>query len=212
LPVNVFVVEHPQGLCLFDAGERAEAARPGYFPWWHPFFKLARFELGQEDEAAPQLRALGYDPADVRWVVLSHLHTDHVGGLEAFRSAEVLVSRPEWEHARGPAGSLRGYLPQRWPKGLDPHLVDVDGDTVGPFAGSYDIAGDGRLLLVPLPGHTAGHVGLLVSEHRPTHLLIGDAADDAEELADLQPEVAQFCRDEGVAVLASHGELTEDTA
>ena len=109
----------------------------------------------------------------MRWVVLSHLHTDHVGGVSAFAHADVLVSRIEWERAAGMRGRLRGYLPQHWPAGLTPRLVDFSGPAAGPFAASHDVAGDGRLLMVPLPGHTPGHAGLLVDGQT---LLAGDAS------------------------------------
>jgi glyoxylase-like metal-dependent hydrolase (beta-lactamase superfamily II) len=169
LPVHAFAVEHPAGICLFDAGQTARAASPGYHQRWHPFLGLARVELTPEDEVASQL-----DPMAVRWVVLSHLHTDHVGGLHAFTHADVLVSRLEWERGSGWRGRLRGYVPQRWPAGLEPSLVDLTGQAAGPFSATYDVAGDGRLLMVPLPGHTPGHVGLIVDAQV---LLAGDAPD-----------------------------------
>jgi glyoxylase-like metal-dependent hydrolase (beta-lactamase superfamily II) len=169
LPVHAFAVAHPEGVCLFDTGQSARASRAGYHPSWHPYLRLARFELEPEDEVAAQL-----DPHAVRWVVLSHLHTDHVGGLSAFAHAEVLVTRTEWERASGVSGRLRGYLPQHWPSGLVPRLVDFSGSPAGPFLASYDIAGDRRLLMVPLAGHTPGHAGLLVDGET---LLAGDASE-----------------------------------
>jgi glyoxylase-like metal-dependent hydrolase (beta-lactamase superfamily II) len=204
LPVNAFLVEHPEGLCLFDTGQTARAAEPGYFPAWQPFFRLARFELEPADEASALLERLGFDAADVRWVVLSHLHTDHVGGLAAFASADVIVAREEWTAAAGMSGRIRGYLPQEWPAGLEPRLVELDGPAVGPFTGSYDVAGDGRLLLVPLPGHTRGHSALLVRDDERRWLLAGDAAHSAGELAATAPQVAEFCAHEGVVVLTAH--------
>jgi N-acyl homoserine lactone hydrolase len=192
LPVNAFLVDHPAGRCLFDTGQSARAARSGYLPRWHPFLRLARFELTEQDEVGAQV-----DPVTVRWVVLSHLHTDHAGGLEPFRGAEVLVSRTEWERARGLAGRLRGYLPQRWPEGIEPRLVDFDGPPVGPFAASYDVAGDGRLLLVPVPWHTPGHLGLLVRGERGGYLLGGDV-EPSEPLA-------SYCAREGLVYLWAHG-------
>jgi glyoxylase-like metal-dependent hydrolase (beta-lactamase superfamily II) len=167
LPVHAFAVDHPDGVCLFDTGQTERASRGGYHPRWHPYLRLARFELTPEDEVVSQL-----DPVAVRWVVLSHLHTDHGGGLSAFTHAEVLVSRIEWERAAGVGGRLRGYLPQHWPTGLTPRLVDFSGPAAGPFAASHDVADDGRLLMVPLPGHTPGHAGLLVDGET---LLAGDA-------------------------------------
>lgn len=196
LPVNVFLVEHPAGLCLFDTGQTAVAGAPGYFPRWYPFFRLARFELVAEDEIAEQI-----DPASVRWVVLSHLHTDHVGGLAGLRHAEVLVTRVEWERAAGIRGRLRGYLPQYWPAGLEPHLIDFSAGPAGAFPVSHDVAGDGSLSMVPLPGHTPGHAGLLVDQRV---LLSGDAAHSVVEFAAAAPEIAAWCAREGVRVLLSH--------
>ncbi len=213
LPVNVFLIEHPLGLCLVDTGQTSAAAAKGYFPRWYPFFKLARFELGPGDEAATQIAAAGFQLKQVRWVVLTHLHTDHVGGLGAFRDAEVIVARAEWEPAQGLGGRLRGYLPQRWPRGLQPRVVDFTGPAVGPFRGSYDVASDGRLLFVPLPGHTPGHAALVVGiDPKQTYLCAGDAALRASELPREAPHVAEWCRRENVVILTTHDDLAEPAA
>ena len=204
LPVNAFLIRHPAGLCLFDTGQTARATRRGWFPWWHPFFRLSRFELEAEDEVATQLRSRGIAPAQVSRVLLSHLHTDHVGGLDAFTHAEVLVPRVEWKRATGLAGRIRGYLPQHWPPEIEPTLVDFDGPPLGPFAGTYDVAGDGRLLLVPTPGHTPGHSALVVRAEEQTWLLAGDMVHSAAELDRVDAEVAAWCRENRVAVLPAH--------
>jgi N-acyl homoserine lactone hydrolase len=212
LPVNFFLLEHGDGLCLFDTGQSARAAGPGYISQWHPFLRLARFELTESDEAAPQLRALGHDPAQVRWVVLSHLHTDHVGGVAPFRDAEVIVTRTEWERFGGLGGRIRGYLPQHWPADLEPTLVELDGPPIGPLAGSFDLAGDGSLLLVPLPGHTAGHIGLLAKGRGASYLLGGDAAHSAHELADIHPRLDEYCRHHEITPLLSHDPAASSAA
>jgi len=204
LPVHAFLVEHPDGLCLFDCGQTARAAVAGYLPRWHPFFRLSRFELGKDDEVPAQLRSRGLDPAGVRWVVLSHLHTDHVGGIDSFPEAEVLISATEWAHAAGLAGRLRGYLPHLWPKDLRPTLVEYHGPPVGPFLGSWDLVGDGRLVLVPTPGHTPGHMALLARDGDRSFLLCGDLVHEAGELAHVAPAVDRFCRLHGVTPLATH--------
>ena len=190
LPVNAFLVHHPDGLCLFDTGQTARAARPGYHQRWHPFLRLARFELGPEDEIGPQLVRVGIDPAAVRWVVLSHLHTDHVGGVGSFPGAKVIVSRVEWERAQGLAGQLRGYVPQHWPLGK-PTLVD----------GSYDVAGDGSLLVVPAPGHTPGHLAMIVRDEAGGWFLGGDVAHTPSELP---RDLAAMCEREGLTALLAH--------
>ena len=207
MPVNAFLVEHPDGLCLFDTGQTARAAEAGWFPGWYPFFRLARFELGAGDEAVAQLARLGREPDSVRLVVLSHLHTDHTGGLGAFTGADVVVAREEWERASGLGGRLRGYLPQHWPAGLRPRLVDLDGPALGPFAATHDLLGDGLLVLVPTPGHTPSHLGMLVRDEARTLLLAGDLAHTAAELSAVAPELAAWCETERVVVLTAHDDL-----
>jgi glyoxylase-like metal-dependent hydrolase (beta-lactamase superfamily II) len=204
LPVNVFLIEHSAGVCLFDTGQTARATAPGYFPSWYPFFRLARFELTRDDEVGEQLRRLGHDVTDVRWIVLSHLHTDHVGGLAAFVGTDVLVSRTEWDDAQGLAGRLRGYLPQYWPPSARVRLVDFDEPPIGPFAGTHDVAGDGSLLLVPTPGHTRGHLSLLARDGRQSFLLGGDVAEAADDLDRAAPALADYCKRSGIVFLATH--------
>ena len=206
-PVNVFALRHPAGLCLFDAGQSADAVTAGYFPRWYPFFRLARFELGPDDEVGPQLDRLGLGAESPRWVVLSHLHTDHAGGLGSLRAQEVLVSRTEWQRAVGFPGRLRGYLPQYWPQHVAPRLVDFTAEPIGPFPASHDLAGDGSLVLVPTPGHTPGHMSLLVSAGRRRFLLAGDLCATADGLETAAPALAAYCRRHGIAVLATHDPL-----
>ena len=113
----------------------------------------------------------------------------------------MLVSRVEWKRAQGLGGRLRGYLPQHWPEGLVPTLVDFDGPPVGPFLSSHDIARDGSLVLVPTPGHTPGHASLVAAE---SAFLGGDMAHSEEELRATAPEVVRWCDDEGLPVLLAH--------
>jgi glyoxylase-like metal-dependent hydrolase (beta-lactamase superfamily II) len=92
-------------------------------------------------------------------------------------------------------------VPQHWPQGLVPRLVDFEGPPVGPFAGSHDLAGDGRLVLVPTPGHTPGHLALIARDADHGFLLGGDLAHSSEALP---PEVAEFCRRESLVYLGTH--------
>jgi glyoxylase-like metal-dependent hydrolase (beta-lactamase superfamily II) len=165
LPIHLWVVEHPEGLIVVDTGETARATEAGYFPRWHPYFRLAVREwVTPDDEAGPAIRRLGLDPRDVRWVVMTHLHTDHAGGLEHFRGTEILIARTEFEHASGTAGKLRGYLPHRWPGWLDPTLVDFTPRPYGPFPESFTLTDAGDVHLVATRGHTPGHLSVVVEE------------------------------------------------
>lgn len=177
LPIYAWVIEHPEGLIVVDTGETAQAAQPGYFPAWHPAFRLAvRESLTPDDEIGPGLRRLGLSPDDVRWVVLTHLHTDHAGGLHHFPRARVLVARKEYEVARGFAGMARGYQPQHWPSWLAPELLDFQPQAVGPFPVSHALTRAGDVMLVPTNGHSAGHTSVLVRDGELTLALAGDVS------------------------------------
>ncbi|MDX6503788.1 MAG: N-acyl homoserine lactone hydrolase, partial [Gaiellaceae bacterium] len=145
IPVNVFVIEHPAGLLLFDAGLRARAGHDRYLPGLHPFLRLARFEVTRDEEAPEGLRRLGLDPHDVRWVLLSHLHADHAGAARLFPDAELLVSGVEWRRARGLGGRMRGYVAADL-AGVVPRLLTFDDPAPEPFGMGDDLLGDGSLL------------------------------------------------------------------
>jgi N-acyl homoserine lactone hydrolase len=177
LPIHAWAIEHPEGLILVDTGEVHEASDPRHFPP-HPYFRRAvRFDLPERDEIDQQLLRLGLSAEQVRWVVLTHLHTDHAGGLRHFPAAEIVVAADELAAARGLRGRLRGYLPQMWPRWLAPRTITFRSDPVGDFPASHPLTEAGDVVLVPTPGHTHGHLSVLVSRPgRPTVLLAGDAS------------------------------------
>ena len=178
LPIYAWVVEHPEGVLVVDTGETARAVQPGYFPAWHPYFRFAVREwVRPEEEIGPQLRALGIDPQrDVRWLVLTHLHTDHAGGLHHFRGVDTLVSRVEYTGARGLIGRVAGYPNTRWPDEFTPHLLDFTDRPFGPFAQSLSLTSSGDVVLVPTPGHTRGHLSVVVREGDHAVFLAGDTS------------------------------------
>jgi len=174
LPVTIVLIDHPGGLCLFDAGPGPRVASENGLPW-HPWLRLARFEAVEPGEPAAALARRGASPGDIRWVVLSHLHVDHVGGLASAPRADIVVSRMEWARAEGLRGRLRGYVPDLWPEGREPVLVEPELPAVGPFPGGHDLAGDGTLLVVPTPEHTPGHVSVIV-EGATSIFIAGDTS------------------------------------
>lgn len=178
LPIYAWVVEHPEGIIVVDTGETARTSEPGYFPRWHPYYRLGVEEdVGARDEIGPRLEALGIPPRDVRWVVMTHLHTDHAGGLHHFPDAEILVSSTEYAAARGAMGRLRGYLPQHWPEWFEPTLLELDESRRRPLpARGTALTRAGDVRVVPTPGHTAGHVSVLVDEGPRTLIMAGDTS------------------------------------
>jgi glyoxylase-like metal-dependent hydrolase (beta-lactamase superfamily II) len=135
-----------------------------------------RFEIEPEEEAGPQLRALGVGPRDVKLVVLAHLHIDHDAGLSAFPDSRTLVSPGEMRSASGLAGQIRGCLPQRWPASFDPEPLVFAAEPYGPFARSRALTADGAVVAAPTPGHTPDHLSIVVEDGGTAFLIAGDAS------------------------------------
>jgi glyoxylase-like metal-dependent hydrolase (beta-lactamase superfamily II) len=190
-PVNAYVIEHAKGLILFDTGQdRASVTDEAYFPGGITGFlydRLARFDIGEDQTLTAQLATLGYAPADVDTAILSHLHQDHIGGLPELTGADLLVSATEWAELSKAAPEPRGFLRSHIQlPGLNWHQISLESASdpaLAPFTESLDVMGDGSLVLLATPGHTAGSLSLLIRRGtRPPLLLAGDLTYGAEIL------------------------------
>ena len=179
LVAHCLLVEGSEGLTLVDTGfgtvDLAQR-RMGM-----AFAQGARLSLDQSNTALSHVRALGFDPADVRNIVVTHLDLDHAGGIGDFPNATVHVFVDELEAARKRTSFLekQRYIPVQWedatwlPRSLG-------GDTWLGFESVRVVSDD--VLLIPMRGHTRGHCAVAV--RRPSggwFLHAGDAYFDAGE-------------------------------
>jgi len=190
-PINAYVIEHRDGLVLFDTGQdRASVTEAGYFPGGATGFlygRLARFDISAEQTLTAGLDQLGYAISDVKTVVISHLHQDHIGGLAELSHADIIVSQAEWGTLSSPLPELRGLMRRhidlpglRWRR-VTPEPTEDSG--LAPFRSGHDLFGDGSLVVLPTPGHTPGSVSLLVRRPgQPTLMMVGDVSYDAHVL------------------------------
>ena len=193
-PINVYVIEHENGVVLFDTGQdRRSVTDPDYFPGGfvgHNYKRLAKFEVPEHETLTEQLTELGLDISDVRIAMLSHLHQDHIGGLgELPASAQVMVSADELASVDKPRAVLAGLMREHimlpginWVPVTAQPVTDA---AIAPFTRAHDVMGDGSLLLLPTPGHTPGSMSLVLrSEGLPTMLFVGDLTYDSRLLAE----------------------------
>ena len=200
-PALVSVLRHPvQGIVLFDTGySRHFFHATRRFPE-RLYRMVTPVHLHEEAALSVQLQRDGVPASAVAWVVVSHLHGDHVGGLADFPHSRIALSREAWEdmQGRGRVGALS--------MGLLPELVDAQARARlhwfedlpavalrGPFerfGSGYDLFGDGSLLLVALPGHAAGHYGALFEDDRGPVFLIADASWSSQAIRDFMPPPA----------------------
>jgi N-acyl homoserine lactone hydrolase len=176
LPINVWVIEHPEGIIVIDTGETSKASNPGYFQDWHPYFKNVKEYVKPNEEIGPQLQHLGINPDEVKMVIMTHLHTDHAGGLHHFPKSDILVMRDEFQTASGIEGQKLGFVPQHWPAWFAPRLIDLEPRTFGPFPTSLKITKAEDIVLVPTYGHTGAHVSVVLIQPDLCYFFAGDSS------------------------------------
>lgn len=170
LVCHCLLIESDAGLVLVDTGYGTrDVARPNdrlaKF-----FLALNRPQLRPKETAAAQVRARGFDPADVRHIVVTHLDFDHAGGIEDFPNATVHVTAIEKDAADARDGgafvSDRRYRPEQWDEAARWALYPMGGgERWFGFDAVRDLQGlPPEILLVPLAGHTRGHAGVAVQE------------------------------------------------
>lgn len=171
IPVPAWLVRHPQGVVVFDAGLHPSLAESR--DSLGPMAKLFEPVLAADGTVGRRLEQHDVDPLGTFTVVVSHCHFDHVGGLVEMPNARVVVQRDEWSYAIA-AGQVGGF---------DSALIDLGHDVVQ-VTGEHDLFDDGTVTCVPTPGHTCGHQSLRVLTPDGPVILTADACYFAHTLDD----------------------------
>ncbi|MAD27822.1 MAG: MBL fold metallo-hydrolase [Pseudomonadales bacterium] len=167
------LIEHPKGRFLFDTGLGRQTAEAFARNNWINRTLLAYEQL---NPARDQLEAAGYSADDIDFILPSHLHWDHLGGLPDFPGIPVKVLPGALEEARD-HGEPPAFLAEQLEGQREWQQIELDNTPYQGFEQSLDLFGDGQLILVDLSGHTAGQAGLFVNLPSGKRLfLIGDTS------------------------------------
>jgi N-acyl homoserine lactone hydrolase len=174
LAYSAVLIRHPKATFLFDTGLCADIhhfIKDQPF-WFHKVFG----NFSMEKSIRTHLQQQGMEPHDLDFALLSHLHWDHVSGVPDLSGVPLHIHRVEHEAVqRGLLAQTQGLV-KRLLCDNPIELFDLKGPAYAGFQASHDLFGDGSIVLVSLPGHTAGQVGMFIHRANGPHLfLIADA-------------------------------------
>ena len=164
-----FLIVHPRGTMMWDTGEIPDSAfKSGVTPQTAGAFTVDRPLL-------PQLAALGYTPADITYLALSHYHGDHVANASLFARSTWIVQKGDRDAIFAPRVDMKGKLGG---VGDLAYFAGLDKSKTLLLKGEdHDVFGDGTVVIKFTPGHTPGHQSLLVKLPKTGALVLsGDAA------------------------------------
>ena len=178
-PVPAFLVEHPGvGPVMIDTGLHPSVGVDPKQNFGRVMGYVARGAKMAPEQAVPdQLRALGLDAADVRFVLFTHMHFDHASAVSEFPDTTFVLSKQEWDVLEN-GKSTDGYVKSQYDFGFDFRTFDFDSratDSFATFGRSFDIFGDGSIHAVFTPGHTLGHTSYVLRLRDREVLVAGDA-------------------------------------
>jgi len=166
IPVPAYFIRHPRGTVLFDSGMSLRVQKDGAKALGEelePFFEIF---YEPNEEVSTRLESLEVDPADINYLVSSHLHFDHCGGHELIPNACHIIQQREWEAAHVPElRAANHYNPADFDHGHG--RIEARGE--------HDIFGDGTVVCMPTYGHTPGHQSLVLQTETGPVVLCGDA-------------------------------------
>ncbi len=178
------LIEHEKGLVLFDTGCHPKIM-DDIVGYWGDFWKMIEVKFSAADTIETQIRGLGYKLDDVRYVVLSHLHMDHTGGMALFPNAKFLVGSNEIRFAYWADPIQRQFF-------IMDDLIPTRGFNWLEVDQDYDLFGDGSLQMLKTPGHTPGECTLLVTLPSRKFVLTGDTVHTRQDLAEEKPMMIDY--------------------
>jgi glyoxylase-like metal-dependent hydrolase (beta-lactamase superfamily II) len=185
-PATFLLIKHPtMGTVLFDTGyaPRVQEAMK-VFPYKiHGLLTPVFLKPGES--AKEQLESKGIAAKDVSYIILSHFHVDHMGGLRDFQNAKFICSKEEYIEVKDKkdyAAMKSAFNPNLLPTDFEKRSIYLENQRKVQtpifndiFPEAYDLFGDGSILGIKLPGHTSHQYGILLTYKNQPHFFIADA-------------------------------------
>ena len=181
LPVSAYLVEHPKGRILVDTGWHREMSPEGVYDRTaqikslgsYILYRINQGRVASDEAIDEQLAARGIKPSDLDYVLLTHLDCDHANGLKLVGDAKhILVAWDELADSNLRKGLVeRIRFQKRWWEGTRLEAFDWNG-TEGPVGKSFDLFGDGSVVMVNIPGHSAGLCAVKVKNEDGKYVLL----------------------------------------
>ena len=177
LPVSVYLIEHPKGLILVDTGWHRDMSPEGVYDkaaqikslGSRVLYNVNQGQIPLGEAVDEQLEAMGIKPADLDYVLLTHLDCDHANGLRAVKDAKhIIVAQEELDCAR-----KNGFIryKKKWWEGVDLQTIEWNG-TEGPAQKSFDLFGDGSIKMINIPGHCDGLCAVKITREDGRYVLL----------------------------------------
>ena len=174
---HCLLIESNDGLVLVDTGFGIEDVKHPNQRLGYAFVAGSRPVADYRETAYMQVKELGFNPSDVRHILVTHLDLDHAGGLADFPHAKVHIFAPEFNAAMNPNWrEKQRYKPHQWAHGVNWQTYKTEGEKWQGFDSIRAIPElKDEILLVPLVGHTRGHSGVAVNTQDGWLMHCGDA-------------------------------------
>ena len=180
VPCPAFLIRHPSvGAILVDTGLHPSVATDGEENMGRLAARFGNPALAAGADVPAQLRNRGLDPGEIPIVVMTHMHLDHTSAISEFPNSTFVLSEVEWEAATtGSKPLLNGYRRAHFDYAFDYRTIDFDRggiDSYASFGRCFDLFADGSVRLAYTPGHSAGHISLILRLKERDFVIGGDA-------------------------------------
>ena len=228
LPVSVYLIEHPKGLILVDTGWHRDMSPEGVYDkaaqikslGSRILYNVNQGQIPLGEAIDEQLETMCIKPADLDYVLLTHLDCDHANGLRAVKDAKhIIVAQEELDCAR-----KNGFIryKKKWWEGVDLQTIEWNG-TEGPAQKSFDLFGDGSIKMINIPGHCDGLCAVKITREDGKYVLLfsdgGYATKSCKEMItsgvsldkEMQRKSLQWIREQSMDANCIESLATHDT-